>query len=163
MPEAEVDQAFNNMASASTSPAQQFTQVLERAGIAPNTLKARIRAELTWTQLVRGKFGASLEVGEAEVANALRARNDNEADAVGYIYTLYPVMVLVPPGSSAAVVDAKRREAENLRSALRHLQGGPGLCRARCATSRCASRSRAARPISRRNCASCSTTCRSAT
>ncbi len=108
VPEAEINQTYANMARAQHLSVQQFDQMLERGGVAPNTLKARLRAETTWTQLVRGKFSASLEVGEAEVNKALRDRNAPEADVVGYIYTLYPVMVLIPPGSSAAVVEAKR-------------------------------------------------------
>ena len=109
---------------------QQFSQILERAGISPNTIKARIRAELTWNQLVRGKFSSSLEVGEAEITKAMRAATRAEADVVGYIYTLYPVMVLVPPGSSAAVVEAKRREAENLRSRFVSCNEGLAISRA---------------------------------
>ena len=116
IPETEVDGAFDNMAKNQHLSPQQFAQVLERAGISPTTIKARIRAELTWGQLVRGKFSASLEIGESEISKALRARTENQPDAVGYIYTLYPVMLLVPQGSSAEVIDAKRREAENLRS-----------------------------------------------
>ena len=116
IPETEVDGAFDNMAKNQHLSPQQFAQVLELAGISPTTIKARIRAELTWGQLVRGKFSASLEIGESEISKALRARTENQPDAVGYIYTLYPVMLLVPQGSSAEVIDAKRREAENLRS-----------------------------------------------
>ena len=109
---------------------QQFTQMLERAGISPNTIKARIRAELTWSQLVRGKFSASLQVGESDVAKALRARNETQADVVGYIYTLYPIMLVVPQGSSAAVMEAKRREAENLRSRFVSCNEGLAFARA---------------------------------
>jgi peptidyl-prolyl cis-trans isomerase SurA len=113
--DAEVDEAFGNMAKNQHISVAQFSQMIERAGIAPATIKAKIRAELTWSQLVRGKFSASLQVGDSDIANALRSRNESDTDAVGYIYTLYPVMILVAPGSSAAAVDAKRREAESLR------------------------------------------------
>ena len=54
--DAEVDEAFNNMAKNQHISPQQFAQFLERAGISANTVKARIRAEVTWNQLVRGKF-----------------------------------------------------------------------------------------------------------
>jgi peptidyl-prolyl cis-trans isomerase SurA len=108
---------------------QQFSQVLERAGISPNTVKARIRAELTWQQLVRGKFSASLQVGESDIANALKDRNESNA-AVGYIYTLYPVTVVIPRGSSEATLVAKRNEAENLRSRFLSCNEGLALARA---------------------------------
>jgi peptidyl-prolyl cis-trans isomerase SurA len=111
---------------------QQFSQVLDRLGISPNTVKARIRAELTWNQLDRGKFGPSLQVGESDIANALRARNEgtNSAETVGYLYTLYPVLVVIPRGSSSTVIEAKRREAENLRGRFTSCTEGLGLARA---------------------------------
>src|ERR1700690_2370178 len=77
VPDAEVDQAFANMAKNQQLSPQQFTQVIERAGISPTTIKARVRAELTWSQLVRGRYSASLEVGDAEVTKALSERNDS--------------------------------------------------------------------------------------
>src|SRR5664280_126302 len=130
VPDTEVDQAFANMAKNQHLSPQQFTQVLERAGISPTTIKARVRAELTWTQLVRGRYSASLEIGESEFSKALSERNDSQGDVAGYIYTLYPVMVLVPPGSSAAVMEAKRREAENLRGRFISCNEGLAFSRA---------------------------------
>jgi len=126
--DAEVDSAFQSMATRQHITPQQFAQVLERAGISPNTVKARIRAELTWNQLVRGKFGPSLQVGEADVTNALKARNETET-SVAYTYTLYPVTVVVPRGSSEGVMRAKLQEAENLRS--RFVSCNEGLTLAR--------------------------------
>ena len=111
-------------------PLQQFTQFFERAGISPDTVKARVRAELTWSQLVRGKFSASLEVGESDVSKALRSRNEKQADVVGYVYTLYPIMLVVPQGSSAAVMEAKHREAENLRARFLSCKEGLAFSRA---------------------------------
>jgi peptidyl-prolyl cis-trans isomerase SurA len=130
VPDTEVDQAFANIAKNQHLSLQQFTQVIERAGISPATIKARIRAELTWTQLVRGKYSSSLEVGDSDIARALRDRNDTQGDAVGYIYTLYPIMVLVPPGSNPAAVEAKRREADNLRSRFVTCTEGLAMSRA---------------------------------
>jgi len=130
VPDAEVDQAFANMAKNQQLSPQQFTQVIERAGISPTTIKARVRAELTWSQLVRGRYSASLEIGESEITKALSERNDSQGDVAGYIYTLYPVMILVPPGSSAAVMEAKRHEAENLRGRFVSCNEGLAFSRA---------------------------------
>ena len=130
VPDSEVDEAFGNMAKAQHMTVEQFSQVVERAGIAPATIKARMRAELTWNQLVRGKFSSSLEVGESDIANALRASNQTDADVTGYVYTLYPVMVLVPPGSNAAVMESRRREADNLRSRFNSCGEGLAFVRA---------------------------------
>lgn len=128
--EAEVEQAFGNMAKNQHISPQQFAQSVERAGISPNTIKARIRAEMTWSQLVRGKFSSTLEIGESDVTQALRERNDSQADVAGYIYTLYPIIVLIPSGSSAAVVETKRREAENLRGRFISCNEGLAFSRA---------------------------------
>ena len=153
--DAEVDQAFENMAKNQHLTAQQFAQVVERSGISPITIKARVRAELTWNQLVRGKYSASLEIGETDISKALIERNEGQGDVAGYIYTLYPVIILVQAGSSAAVVAAKRREADNLRGrfvscneglalsrSLRDVAVREPVSRRACRCSRCATRRR---------------------
>jgi len=127
--DAEVDAAFDNMATRQHITPQQFAQVLDRSGIAANTLKARIRAELTWGQLIRGKFGSTLQVGESDIANALRARNESDKAAVGYIYTLYPILIVAARGSNEELLQAKRAAAENLRS--RFVTCNEGLAMAR--------------------------------
>lgn len=127
--DSEVSRAFEGMATRQHITVQQFSQVLERAGISPNTVKARIRAEMTWQQLIRGKFGSSLQIGESDVANALKERNESETSAVGYVYTLYPVIIVVPRGSSEATISAKRGIADNLR--VRFVSCNEGLAMAR--------------------------------
>ncbi len=124
----EVTTAFNNMASRQHVTPQQFNQFLQRAGISPDAVKARIRAELTWNQLIRGKFNSTLDVGDSDVAAALRARNEAES-VPGYIYMLYPVIVVVPSGSPAQVVEAKMREAENLRARFLNCKDGLEMAR----------------------------------
>ena len=127
----QVDAAFNNMAKRQGISAKQFTEFLTRSGVAPEAVKARIKAELTWTQLVRGKFGPSLEVSDADVTNAMRERHEADAATnVGYIYTLYPITIVVPSGSSGSVMAAKHREAENLRSRFTSCKQGLALARA---------------------------------
>ena len=126
----EINNAFNNMAKRQRATPEQFSQFLARIGIASSTVKARIRAEITWQQLIRGKFGPSLQINESDINSALRERTEDAKDAVGYIYTLYPVMVVVPRGSSAATIEAKRREAENLRSRFTNCSQGLALARA---------------------------------
>ena len=126
--DAEIDGAFESMAKRQNISPQQFAQALDRAGISANALKARLRAEMTWTQLVRGRYGTSLQVGDADVASSLRSRNEAES-SVAYVYTLYPVIVVVPSGSSGAVIDSKRQMAENLRSRFESCKTGLPLAR----------------------------------
>ena len=126
--DSDVDSAFANMAKRQHMTPQQFAQVLERAGIMPSTIKSRVRAELTWTQLVRGRYTSSLQVGESDIAKALREKN--ESNPVGYIYTLYPITVVAARGMNDGVIDAKRREAENLRGRFTNCNEGLPLARA---------------------------------
>jgi peptidyl-prolyl cis-trans isomerase SurA len=128
MSDEDINKAFASMATRQHISVKQFVGFLARAGIAPETIKARLRAELTWNQLVRGKFAASLQINESEIAKAMRA--SNEQAAVGYIYTLYPVTVVVPSGSSEAVLAGKKREAENLRARFANCKEGLGFARA---------------------------------
>lgn len=125
--DSEVDAAFENMARRQRITPQQFTQMLERGGIAPGAIKARIRAEVVWNQLVRGKFNSTLQIGESDIANAMKARN--EADTkVGYTYTLYPITLVAERGEGG--MDARRREAENLRGRFTSCSEGLPMARA---------------------------------
>jgi peptidyl-prolyl cis-trans isomerase SurA len=126
--DADVENSFQTMASRQHLTPQQFSEVLMRSGIYPQTLKARIRAEIAWNQLVRGKFSASLEVNDVDVTKAMMESHEANA-GVGYIYTLYPVIVLAPRGSSEGFLKAKLQEAEELRN--RFVSCPQGLAMAR--------------------------------
>jgi peptidyl-prolyl cis-trans isomerase SurA len=126
----EVDTAFNNMAQRQKITPLQFAAVLDRSGITAGGLKARLRAQLTWSQLVRGKYNSSLQVGDNDIAEALRARNQADNVSVGYLYTLYPVMVLVEKGSGDSSIKAKQQEAESLRSRFTTCNEGLAMARA---------------------------------
>ncbi len=126
--DAEIDQAFNTMAQRQGVSPDQFKQFLARSGVTPYAVKQRIRAELTWGQMIRGKFAASLKVTDADIERTMRARNEGSTE-MGYVYTLYPVMIVVPSGSSQSVLAEKHREAENLRSRFTTCSQGLALAR----------------------------------
>ena len=128
--EKQVDDAYNNMAKSQHITTEQFSQLLARSGVAPNAIKARLRADLTWSQLVRGKYPSSLEVGDSDITKAMQARNETVSEAVGYIYTLYPVIVVVPPGTGAAELENKKREATSLRGRFVNCKQGLPFARA---------------------------------
>ena len=52
----DVDSAFAEMGKRMRLSPQQLTQVLAQGGVDAATLKSRIRADLAWQQIVRGKF-----------------------------------------------------------------------------------------------------------
>ena len=67
IPTSEVDTAYASMASRMRYTPEQLTQTLANAGVNAATLKARIKADLTWPQLVRGRYQSSLQVGEKDL------------------------------------------------------------------------------------------------
>jgi peptidyl-prolyl cis-trans isomerase SurA len=112
---ADVDAAFANMASRMGIKPAQLEQALTSHGISADTLKARIRADITWGQLVRGRYQQTLLIPDSEVQAAVNRKQDSK-DAIGYIYTLRPILFIVPKGSPPAAFEARKREAEGLRT-----------------------------------------------
>jgi peptidyl-prolyl cis-trans isomerase SurA len=123
----EVDQAYASMASRMQFTPDQLTQQLARSGINPATLKHRIKADIAWPQLVRGRYQQSLQIGEKDILNAMEAKPD---DTVGYDYTLRPILFLVPTGSPPSFVDGRKREAEALRGRFQGCDDGITFARA---------------------------------
>ena len=123
----EVDTAFATMAGRMRNTPEQLTQGLAKAGINANTLKAKIKADITWQQLVRGRFGSFLQVQEKDVLVALEGKSEG---AAGYDYTLRPILFVVPPGSPEALIDGRRREAEALRGRFQNCEEGIPFARA---------------------------------
>jgi peptidyl-prolyl cis-trans isomerase SurA len=124
---AEVDSAFANMASRMRMTSDQLVQVLAKSGINSATLKQRIRADITWPQLVRGRFQSSLQIGEKDIVPALEAKPE---DSIGYDYTLRPILLLIPAGSPEGFIEARRRDAESLRTRFQGCDEGIAFARA---------------------------------
>jgi peptidyl-prolyl cis-trans isomerase SurA len=123
VPKREIDGAFANMARRAGMSPDQFGKVIGQAGITVDALKARIHADYMWSQIIRGKFKSSLQIGEKEVAVKL---GDNKGDtSAGFDYRLRPILFLVPRGAAPGAFEARKKEAESLRG---RFQGcGPGL------------------------------------
>jgi peptidyl-prolyl cis-trans isomerase SurA len=126
VPNSEVDAAYASMASRMRRTPEQLTQELAKAGVNTATLKARIRADIAWPQLVRGRYQASLQIGEKDLLTAM----DSKTDDTGYDYTLRPILFLVPSGSPEAFVDGRKREAEGLRARFQNCEEGIAFARA---------------------------------
>jgi peptidyl-prolyl cis-trans isomerase SurA len=125
----EVDAAFNNIASRAGSSVQQFIQALGNAGISADAVKARIKADMAWGQIIRGKFQANFQIRERDIHDALVSRRKDDQPAIGYEYTLRPILLIVPRGSAEGVFAARVREAENLRGRFQNCEEGIALAR----------------------------------
>jgi len=111
----DVDQSYASMSQRMHITTEQLTKSLESQGVRPETLKARIKADMVWTSLVRGRYKESLQVGEKDVAAAVREKGDEKSEVEAFEYKLQPVVLIVPRGSPPAAIDVRRKEAEALR------------------------------------------------
>ena len=127
IPSSEVDTAFASVASRMRLTPEQLTEQLAKSGVNAATLKARLKADMTWPQLVRGRYQASLQIGDKDILTAMDSKS---SDSVGYDYTLRPILFLVPTGSAEALVEGRKREAEALRSRFQDCETGIAFARA---------------------------------
>jgi peptidyl-prolyl cis-trans isomerase SurA len=111
----DIDQSYAQMSQRMRTTPEGLTKSLESAGVRPDTFKARIKAEMVWGSLVRGRYKESLQVGEKDVATAVREKGDEKLEVEAFEYKLQPVVLIVPRGSPPAAVEARKKEAESLR------------------------------------------------
>jgi peptidyl-prolyl cis-trans isomerase SurA len=114
----DIDQSYAAMSGRMRISPEQLTKTLEAQGIRADTLKARIRADMVWSNLVRGRYKESLQVGEKEVAAAAQEGGDEKTETQGFEYKMRPVVLVVPRGSGQDVIEARKKEAEALRARI---------------------------------------------
>ncbi|HET7887251.1 MAG TPA: SurA N-terminal domain-containing protein [Bradyrhizobium sp.] len=116
----EVDQSYSAMAGRMRITPDALTKSLESQGIRPDTLKARIKTDMVWSNLVRGRYKESLQVGEKDVENAAKEQGDEQKPdaAQGMEYKMQPIVLIVPRGSAPEVTENRKKEAEALRARI---------------------------------------------
>jgi peptidyl-prolyl cis-trans isomerase SurA len=114
----DVDQSFAAMSTRMRTTPEMLAKSLESQGIRPDTLKARMKAEMVWTSLIRGRYKESLQVGEKDVAAAVQANGDEKLQTEAFEYQMRPIVLIVPRGSAPAAVESRVKEAETLRSRI---------------------------------------------
>ena len=113
----DIDQSYASMSERMRITPEQLTKSLEGQGIRPDTLKARIKADMVWTSLVRGRYKESLQVGEKDVAAAAKVDGaDDKQQGAAFEYKMQPIVLVVPRGSAPAAIEARQKEAEALRN-----------------------------------------------
>ena len=110
----DIDQSYAAMGTRMRISPDQLTKSLESQGVRPDTLKARLKADMVWSSLVRGRYKESLQIGEKEVAAAAQEGGE-PAQTDAFEYKLQPIVLIVPRGSPPAAIDTRRKEAESLR------------------------------------------------
>jgi peptidyl-prolyl cis-trans isomerase SurA len=115
----DVDAAFGNMATRMRMNGDQLAKTLEGHGIRPETLKSRIKADMTWGNLVRGRFQSSFIVAEKDLRATVGDKvDDSNPQTESFEYLVRPIVLIVPRGSSPATIEQRRKEAELLRNRI---------------------------------------------
>jgi len=116
---ADVDQSYGSMAARMRITGEQLTKSLESQGIRADTLKSRVRADMVWTNLVRGRYKESLQVSEKDVNEKVKeSGGDEKTDTKGLEYKMQPIVLVVPRGSGQEVTEARKKEADALRARI---------------------------------------------
>ncbi len=113
----DIDTLYSQMSERMHITPDQLTKTLGGQGVRPETLKNRMRAEMVWASLVRGRYKESLQVGEREVAAAAKTSEGAEkSETESFEYKMQPIVLVVERGSPPATIEARRKEAEALRT-----------------------------------------------
>jgi len=130
VPDEQVNDSYKVVATRMGLDADKLTQLLTAGGASADTLKRRLRAQVAWANLVRGRYKASLEIRDQDVEAQLQLRKNDDKPDVGYEYIMRPVVLIVPRGSADAVFEGRKREAEALRSRFQNCGDGVAFARA---------------------------------
>jgi peptidyl-prolyl cis-trans isomerase SurA len=115
----DVEQSYNAMSGRMRITPDQLTKSLESQGIRPDTLKARIRADMVWSNLVRGRYKESLQIGEKDVEEKAKEQGDQQqTETSGFEYKMQPIVLIVPRGSAPEVTETRKKEPEALRARI---------------------------------------------
>lgn len=127
--DADVQQAYDNVAQNMGVDAQKLTQILTNGGTSAGTLKLRLKAQIAWSALVRGRFKVSLEVADKDVEAELQLHQPQDNGQVGYEYVVRPIVLIVARGAPDAAFEARKRDADALRGRFANCTEGISFAR----------------------------------
>lgn len=135
--DADIESSYAEMGKRMNLSPQQLTQLLEKGGVDPGTLKSRIRADMVWQSIVRGKFQSAFQFRDKDVLAAIETRKKDDKDkeptaqqVEAQEYVLRPILFIVPKGAAQGVIDSRRAEAEALRNRFQGCESGLPFARA---------------------------------
>jgi peptidyl-prolyl cis-trans isomerase SurA len=127
--DADVQSSYDNIAENMGVDAQKLTQILTNGGASADTLKHRLKAQMAWTTLVRGRFKVSLEIADKDVEAELQLHQPQDKGQVGYEYVVRPIVLIVPRGAPDAAYEARKRDADALRGRFANCTDGVPFAR----------------------------------
>ena len=112
--QSEIDEAFASIASRAKMSPSRLEAALRQSGVNPRTLKERLQAEIVWSQIVRARFRATVEISERDVAKAMGGE-DAATESISE-FRIQEIIFIIPAKSSNAYIAQRKREAEAFRS-----------------------------------------------
>ena len=80
----ELDDEISGMAQQNNVKAEQLVSTLKAAGVAPETLRDQLAAQMAWRRYMGGRFGSSIRIGDEQIA-AAEARTRASAEKPQYL------------------------------------------------------------------------------
>lgn len=113
--EADVEREFAAMARRAGRSMTDLNAAFRQAGINPSAFKTKLRADLSWRDILQKMSPGAFQVRDADVVAALIARGQ-QPSSKAVQYTMRQIVFVIPSGSPDSVRAARAREAESLRS-----------------------------------------------
>ncbi len=111
--EQQVAAAYAQVAQRSGIDPRGFDQVLRSQGIEPRVYKGKLRADLSWSNLIGARYGRTIFITDTQLVDAL-ARRQGATRPVNYV--LRPIVLLVAGNAPPAQVQRRMGEANALRA-----------------------------------------------
>jgi peptidyl-prolyl cis-trans isomerase SurA len=114
VPDRRVEGAFAGIASGLKMSPAQLTAALKGEGIDDSSLKRRLRAQLSWQQLVQERVQTTAKIKTSDITAALQEEGDPSTMTVEE-FTLQQIIFVVPSGSSSGLFSQRQQEAAAFR------------------------------------------------
>jgi peptidyl-prolyl cis-trans isomerase SurA len=74
--EAQIDSAFARIAQQSEMTPSQLTQALAQSGVGVQTMRERLRAQISWERWISGRFGRYIRIGRDQINATVQRLNE---------------------------------------------------------------------------------------
>ena len=126
--DAQVNQAFAQIASRTKMTPAKLSNALSRSGVKASSLKGRIRSEMAWADVVRKRFSRAIQITEQDIVAALRKQDDSGETTTTEV-TLTQLIFVVPRKASNGLKTKRKREANALRKRFKSCEEGLALAK----------------------------------
>ena len=114
-----IDQAESNLAAQNQMDLAQFRQSLTQRGISQTAFREQIRDQIVLSRLHEREVDSRVRVTDAEVENALAARQAANADPLAQEINLANLLVALPENPTPAQVAQAQNQAQQLLARMR--------------------------------------------